>query len=117
MYKNVKVSTRAAPGFIEKMRAGLAKSFDAPGEVGHAKCNVVNSFATFREELSDYRVLFGWLEKFDSRAIHGQHRNVYFFMSDRFARRNTEAELLLVKLERAVERPHCDAEMIDTNVL
>jgi hypothetical protein len=107
----------AALGLVEQAGSGLLEFRDAPGEVRHAKGDVVDAFAAFRQKFSDYGVLFGRLEKFDPRASDGQHCDIHLFMGDGFARGHSEAELLLIKLERLIKRAHCDTEMVDANLL
>ena len=117
MYKNVKMTAGAALRFVEQADTGLFEFRDACSEVRHAKSDVMDAFAALRQKFSDYGILFRRLQQFDARAFDGQHGDIHLFMGDGLARRHGETELLLIELERLIERTHRDSEVVDANLL
>lgn len=114
MYKNVEMPACAALWFIEQTGTGLLELSDRAKKIGHAECDVVQTFAALGQEFANNGVVFGGFEELDARTGDGEHRDIYFFMRDGFPGGHAEAELPLIELERLVERADSDAEMVDT---
>jgi len=117
MDENVQMSARAGAWIVQEPRAAGLESLDCCREIGDFDRDVMQSFASFLDELRDHRVGSGGFQQFDARSTGGEHRDFDFFQLDRFTQPDLKAELLLVKGERVVERADRDAQMVNVKFL
>lgn len=117
MDEDVQMSARTGAWIVEKPRAAPLEAADGRSQIGNFDCYVMQSFASFVNELRDHGVWSGGFEQLDARAAGGKHRDLDVFVFDGFAQRDGEAELLFVEGERVVERPNRDAQVINVKFL
>src|SRR5437868_11139874 len=113
MDEDVQMSARAWARIVEQARAARFEAIHRTRKIRHFQRDMMQSFAALLNELRDHRVWAASLQQFNTRAAGGQHRDVHFLQLDRLPEVYGKTELLLIEVERGIQRSHGDAEVIN----
>ncbi len=117
MDENVEVSTRARARFVQQSCAMCFQALHRGGKIRDLQGHMMQALATLLDKFRDHRIGPGGFQQFNARTARRQHDHVDLFLFHGFARRDREAELLLIEPERGVQRPDCDAEVVNVEVV
>ena len=113
MNEYVEVSAGSGARLVEQASARGLEAFHRGLKIGNHESHVMQSFATLLNEFRDDRIGFGGFQKLDARFPHRKHGGVDFFDGHGFAQRHVQAELVAIELERLIDRPHRNSQMVN----
>jgi len=117
MDEHIKMPSRALPRFIQQTRAVCLETIHRGGKIGNLNGDMMQPLPAFLDEFGDHGIGRGRFQQLDTRFSGGQHGDVHFFLLHCFAQADGESELLLVELQRLVQRANGNAEMINPKVV
>lgn len=113
MNEHVEMAAGAGAWFVEQSRSACFEALHRGCKIRDLQRDVMQSFAALLNELRDHRIGAGTFQQLNARTTGRQHDDVDLFLFDGFSRAGRESELLRIKPERSVERPDCDAQVIN----
>ena len=114
MDEDVEMSPGSRAGIVQQARALRLEAFHSGGEIRNSDGDVMETFAALLDEPGDHGIRCGGFQQLNARPPGRQHRDLHFFLLHSLTQADGESQLLFVELQRGVERPHGDAQVINS---